>query len=89
MPFFLIQKLISLISEVNPTSLFVALDVGKSFRKDLSPKYKAHRKPKPRSMQEQVQKHKNLSSKLKTKIDKIDCLVYIDRLFDVQIDEYR
>ena len=69
-PFFFIQKLISLISEVNPTSLFVALDVGKSFRKDLSPKYKAHRKPKPRSMQEQVQKHKILSSKLKTKIDK-------------------
>ena len=56
-PFFFIQKLMTLISEVNPTSVFVALDVGKSFRKELFPRYKAHRKPMPRTMQEQVHKY--------------------------------
>lgn len=60
-PFFFIQKLISLISDLKPSSVFVALDVGKSFRKKISPGYKAHRPPMPVSLREQVQRTNHMA----------------------------
>ena len=52
----------ALLSDMNPVSVFVALDVGKSFRKKLSPQYKAKRKPMPHSLKEQVTRTLNQSS---------------------------